>query len=58
MTGLVDKESTVGIVYMDFRKAFDTVSHKIFQKKLLESGLDEQAQRWIETGQTVKPRGW
>lgn len=26
MTGLADKESAVGIVYLDFRKAFDTLS--------------------------------
>ncbi|PKU31043.1 rna-directed dna polymerase from mobile element jockey- hypothetical protein [Limosa lapponica baueri] len=39
VTGLVDKGRTVNIVYLDFRKAFNTVSHKI---------LDEQTVRWIE----------
>ena len=28
MTGLVDEGRAVGIVYLDFSKAFETVSHK------------------------------
>ncbi|GAB0177311.1 mitochondrial enolase superfamily member 1 [Grus japonensis] len=38
----------VDIVYLDFRKAFDTAFHKILIEKLLKYGLDEQTVRWIE----------
>ncbi|GAB0209103.1 mitochondrial enolase superfamily member 1 [Grus japonensis] len=34
MTGLVDEGRAVDIVYLDFSKAFDTVSHKILIDKL------------------------
>ncbi|GAB0178538.1 mitochondrial enolase superfamily member 1 [Grus japonensis] len=37
----------VDIVYLDLRKAFDTVFHKILTDKLLMYGLDEQMARWI-----------
>lgn len=36
------------IGYLDFSRAFDTVSHKIFVDELLVYGLDEQAVRWME----------
>ncbi|GAB0186715.1 trace amine-associated receptor 2 [Grus japonensis] len=48
MTGLVDEGRTVDIVYLDFSKAFDTVSHKIFIEKLMNYGLDDQIVKWIE----------
>jgi len=38
----------VDIVYLDFRKAFDTAFHKIRIEKLLKCGLDEQTVRWTE----------
>ena len=45
MTGLVDKGRAVDIPYLDFNKAFDTVSHKILTDKLLMYGLDKQTVR-------------
>ncbi|GAB0204001.1 mitochondrial enolase superfamily member 1 [Grus japonensis] len=48
MTGLVDEGTAVDIEYLDFRKAFDTVSHKILIEKLMKYGLDKQTVRWIE----------
>ncbi|KAK4810736.1 hypothetical protein QYF61_007710 [Mycteria americana] len=48
MAALVDEGRAVDIVYLDFRKAFDPVSHKILIEKLLMFGLDEQTVRWIE----------
>ena len=48
MTGWVDEGRAVDVVYLDFRKAFDTVSHHILLGKLRKCGLDEQTVRWIE----------
>ncbi|KAK4806176.1 hypothetical protein QYF61_001099 [Mycteria americana] len=42
MTGLVDEGRAVDIVYLDFRKAFDTVSPKILIEKLMKYGLWRQ----------------
>ena len=36
------------IVYLNFHKAFNTVSHRILIDKLLMYRLDEETVRWIE----------
>ncbi|GAB0207209.1 mitochondrial enolase superfamily member 1 [Grus japonensis] len=41
MTGWVDEGRAVDVVYLDFSKAFDTVSHNILVSKLRKCGLDE-----------------
>lgn len=41
MTGWVDEEREVVVVYFDLSKAFDTISHDIFKVKLRKCGLDE-----------------
>jgi len=48
MTGWVDEGRAVDVVYLDFSKAFDTVSHNILLGKLRKCGLDELSVRWIE----------
>jgi len=48
MTGWVDEETAVDAVYLDFNKAFDTVSHNILLGKLRKCGLDEWSVRWTE----------
>jgi len=48
MTGWVDEGRAVDVVYLDFSKAFDTVSHNIVLGKLRKCGLDEWSVRWIE----------
>ena len=48
MTGWVDERRAVDVVYLDFSKAFDTVSHDILLGKLRKCGLDEWSVRWIE----------
>ncbi|GAB0184165.1 mitochondrial enolase superfamily member 1 [Grus japonensis] len=48
MTGWVDEGRAVDVVYLDFSKAFDTVSHNILIGKLRKCGLDEWTVRWID----------
>jgi len=48
MTGWVDEGRAVEVVYLDFSKAFDTVSHNILLGKLRKCGLDEWSVKWIE----------
>lgn len=48
MTGLVDKGRAVAIIYVVFRRAFNTFSHKIFTKNVMKNGLDEKTVKWIE----------
>jgi len=38
----------VDVAYLDFSKAFDTVSHNTLLGKLRNCGLDEWLVRWIE----------
>ena len=48
MTGWVDEGRAVDVVYLDFSKALDTVSHNILLGKLRKCGLDEWSVRWTE----------
>ena len=51
MTSWVDEGIVVDVVYLDFSKAFDTVSHNILMNKLRKCGLDEWTVRWIDNWQ-------
>ena len=42
------------VVYLDFRKAFDTVSHNILVMKLRKYDIDEWLVRWTENWLTVQ----
>lgn len=44
ITGLVGKGRAVDFVYLNFRKAFYTVCHKILTDKLLIYGLDKHSE--------------
>ncbi|KAK0674931.1 LIN1 transcriptase, partial [Pygoscelis papua] len=47
VTRLVDEgKAAVDVVYLDFSKAFDTVSHSILLEKLAAHGLDRCTLRW------------
>jgi len=41
ITGWVDGERAVDVVYLDFSTAFDTVSHTILIMKMRKCGIDE-----------------
>ncbi|CAM4572640.1 unnamed protein product [Lepidochelys kempii] len=49
ITGSVDDGKAVDVLFLDFSKAFDTVSHSILASKLKKYGLDEWTIRWIES---------
>jgi len=44
----VDEGEAVDVVYLDFRKAFDTVPHSILLEKLAAHGLDGCTLHWIK----------
>ena len=48
MTGWGDEGRAVDVVYLDFSKAFDSVSQNILTDRLRKCGLDEWTERWIE----------
>ncbi|KAK4807180.1 hypothetical protein QYF61_024300 [Mycteria americana] len=48
VTHLVDEGKAVDVVYLDFSKAFDTVSHSILLEKLDAHGLDRCTLRWVK----------
>ncbi|KAK4806756.1 hypothetical protein QYF61_005552 [Mycteria americana] len=45
---LVDEGKAVDVVYLDFSKAFDTVSHSILLEKLAAHGLDGCTLCWVK----------
>jgi len=44
----VDEGKAVDVIYLDFSKAFDTVSHRILLEKLAAHSLDGCILRWIK----------
>ncbi|GAB0205874.1 mitochondrial enolase superfamily member 1 [Grus japonensis] len=46
LTCLVDEGKAVDVIYLDFSKAFDTVSHSILLEKLVAHGLDRCTLHW------------
>uniref|UniRef100_A0A8B9C3Y3 Reverse transcriptase domain-containing protein n=1 Tax=Anser brachyrhynchus TaxID=132585 RepID=A0A8B9C3Y3_9AVES len=48
VTRLVDEGKAVDVVYLDFSKAFDTISHNILLKNLAARGLDWRTLCWVK----------
>lgn len=53
---LVDKGKAMDVVYLDFSKAFDNISHSLL-KKLAARGLDRCAAFWVKSGWMSGPKG-
>ncbi|CAM5102818.1 unnamed protein product [Natator depressus] len=49
ITGSVDEGKAVDVLFLDFSKAFDMVSHSILASKLKKYELDEWTIRWTES---------
>ncbi|PKU44901.1 rna-directed dna polymerase from mobile element jockey-like [Limosa lapponica baueri] len=61
VTCLVDEGKAVDIVYLDFSKTFDAISHSIILEKLAAHGLDEHILHWVKNwlnGQAIKSSWW
>jgi sarcosine oxidase/L-pipecolate oxidase len=43
----LDKNQVVGIVFVDFRKAFDSISHSVLLQKLQGLGISGDLWSWI-----------
>ncbi|KAK4827592.1 LOW QUALITY PROTEIN: hypothetical protein QYF61_019494 [Mycteria americana] len=48
VTHLVDEGKAVDVVYLEFSKAFDTVSYSILLEKLAAHGLDGRTLHWVK----------
>ncbi|KAK4825843.1 hypothetical protein QYF61_003094 [Mycteria americana] len=48
VTCLVDEGKAVDVVYLDFSRAFGTISHSILLEKLAAHGLDRHTLRWVK----------
>lgn len=57
VTCFVDEGKAVGVVYLDFSKAFAIVSHSILEKMAVH-GLDRHVLRCLKTGCLVRPGEW
>ncbi|CAM5119188.1 unnamed protein product [Eretmochelys imbricata] len=48
ITGSMDMGKAVDVIYLDFSKGFDTVSHSILASKFKKYGLDEWIESWLD----------
>ena len=56
-TRILDAGFGIDVIYLDYRKAFDTVPHSRLLMKLQSCGISEQVLKWIQaflTGRTMR----
>lgn len=46
---ILDKSEMIGVMFVDFKRAFETVSRKILLKKLRSYGIGGQVLKWFES---------
>ena len=56
VTKWVDEGSPVDIIYLDFKKAFDKVSHQRLLLKLKAHGIGNGMINWIENGLLIEDK--
>ena len=54
MTEIIDRGNSVDVIYLDFAKAFDKVSHKRLLKKLESQGISGNVGKWIQNWLTSR----
>ena len=60
-THLVNEGKAVNVIYLDFSKAFDIVSHMILLERLAVHGLDMCTLHWVKSwleGQAQREWWW
>ena len=45
----MDKRQVTGVVYLDLKKAFDTVNHSLLLRKLSAYGMDSKCVKWFRS---------
>lgn len=51
---MLDKGGVVGAVFLDLKKAFDTVNHKILLTKLSKFNFSSEAKQWLDSYLTYR----
>lgn len=54
VTYLIDQGKTVDIIFLDYRRGFDTVSYGVFLDKIFSTQLDKYIIWWVWIGWQVK----
>lgn len=56
-TGWTEEGRVVGVIHLDFRKTFDTLSHDILTGKLRECRLDVWTVKWFDGCVNARSQG-
>ena len=53
----IDRDLLNGVIFIDLKKAFDTIDHEIILKKLTKYGVDQDALKWFKSYLTNRMQG-
>ena len=54
----LDEGRAVDVIYLDFSKTFDTVSHNILVDNLVKKWTGQMDHNWWKTTYTTELKGW